>query len=613
MARHDLVTRGYHGTRGNARLATAGYAAGAVQGRHYDDTIVLTLFYRERTYNSAPLIWSRGACLMQDFADSAAHEVWDDLVADDEALVHGHEYSYVQEIVRQSVRLNYAEPRVKPSTLAALLGLSFGVPTTTQDGSASAYRHALTPVSPLALPSISAEVSHQLGRCYRYTGLKADAFTLSNNGAYLGFETPLIGSGSRAAVTAQDVDAISEPWLRWGYCWLYVLDVSQLALSVPATPVQGTSNLGHQAINISTRVLHFRLNHPNTLWADGGYRPTTGQVRGALHSVRRHTTLSLTLECHTAHEARELTWYLEQRALAFELQCRHPALIDPSGTFYWGLTLLIPKLQVRALSRGEEAAFDTLELEGRVLSDHTNPPMLGWVYTAQPAYLQQENLTCLMLTSGLLACWELSELSGTRSDHVGTAHLTQHNGVMGVTDSHGDIAAQFVASAQHYLSYSAAPQIVDAFHQPFTLALWVTPSVLTLSALVTNGNSHNAGQYDFRLLILNSSGQLDISCNGGASGVISPSTATLTAGQRSLIIVWHDGAQLHLQVNQGAIESASGIALPGGSAPINRFNVGAIGDGLQDFFSGLINKVLLFTRVLTSEERAIVWNNGEGL
>jgi Concanavalin A-like lectin/glucanases superfamily len=613
MARHDLVTRGYHGTRGNTRLATLGYAPGTLQGRHYDDTIVLTLFARERTYDTAPLNWSQGACAMRDFADSAAHEAWDDLVADDEQLVHGHEYSQVQEIVRQSVRLNYEEPRVKPSTLAAMLGMSFGVPTATQDGTANAYRHAFTPVSPLTLPSISAEVSHQFGRCYRYTGLKLDTLTLSNNGPYLRVETPLVGSGSRAAVTPQNVSALAEPWLRWGYCWLYVRDVSQLALSVPATPVQGTSNLGHQAINISSRVLHVRFAHPNNLWADGGYRPTTRQVRGALHSVRRQTTLSLTLECHTQAEARELGWYLDQRALAFELQCRHPSLIDPSGTFYWGVTLLIPKMQARLLTRGENAAFDTLEFECRVLSDGTNPTMLGWAYTAQPAYLQQENLTCLVLTSGLFACWELSELSGPRADHVGSHTLTQHNGVLGATDLHGDIAAQFVASSQHYLSYNSTQAVANALRSPFTLALWVTPSVLTLSALVTNGNSHNAGQYDFRLLLFNSSGQLDVACNGGASGVISPSTATLTAGSRSLIFVWHDGVTLYLQVNQGAIQSNSGSALPGGSAGMNRFNIGAMGDGFQDFFRGLINKVLLFTRVLTSQERAIVWNNGEGL
>jgi hypothetical protein len=610
MARHDLVTRGYHGTRGNTRLATAGYAAGAVQGRHYDDTIVLTLLYRERTYNTAPLIWSQGACLMQDFTESAPHEVWDDLVADDEALVHGHEYSFVQEIVRQSVRLTYAEPRVKPSTLAALLGLSFGVPTATQDGSASAYRHALTPVSPLTLPSISAEVAHQLGRCYRYTGLKADAFTLSNNGAYLSFETPLIGSGSRAAVRAQDVDAIPEPWLRWGSCWLYVLDVSQSVLSVPATPVQGASNLGHQAINISTRVLQFRLNHPNTLWADGGYRPTTGQVRGALHSVRRHTTLSLTLECRTAHEARELTWYLEQRALAFELQCRHPTLIDPSGTFYWGVTLLIPKLQLRALSRGENAAFDTLELEGRVLSDHTNPPMLGWVYTAQPAYLQQESLTCVTLTTDLLACWEMEESSGMRRDHVGSHDLTEHGGVGSGAGIVGN-AAQFTAAASQWLSYNTLTDIVDVFHNPFTLAFWVKPTTVRFSALVTNANIAIAGQYDTLVLIRDTAGHLFLGLNGGTSW-IDPTTATLVADAWNLVIVWHDGSTLFVQVNNGAIESNPGL-LGATTSPLNKFNIGATGNGFADFLDGLMDSVMLWTRVLTSDERDIVWNDGEGL
>jgi hypothetical protein len=214
-----------------------------------------------------------------------------------------------------------------------------------------------------------------------------------------------------------------------------------------------------------------------------------------------------------------------------------------------------------------------------------------------------------MLTDGLAACWELDELSGTRFDHIGNYNLTQVGGVLGVPDDQDTIAAQFVAASHQYLYNHSV--LSNLFHQPFTLAFWVTPTTLALSGLITNGNSHNAGQYDWRILILDGAGHLDVAWGGGGMGVISPSTAHLTAGVRNLVIVWHDGVTLRLQVNNGAIESNTGNPLTG-TATLSRINVGAIGDGLQDWLSGLMNKILFFTRVLSADERALIWNDGEG-
>lgn len=360
------------------------------EARHASDTVLLALFRREASYGEALATWnSTTACTMRDFDNETPHETWDDLVEDNEGLLHEAEYPTVQEIVRQSVRLTYTEPRVKPNTLTGLLGLALGTITSTQDVGATAYRHKITPASPVALPSINAQVAHMGGILYQYTGLKVDSFTLRNSGAYLSFACPLIGSGTRLNGMATDfAPAIDEKWLRWGDSHIALRDVSSGVLAVPTSPVQGATNLGSAAIDVSTRVLRMEISYPNTLWAEGGYRASTGRVRGNLLAGRRRTDLTLELQMETDSEARDVGYYLEQTPLAFEWRCTSSTLIAPTGTFYYGALVLIPKLQLRALRRSEQDNFDTVVLEGRVLDDKTNPVMVTWIYNAQATYLQ---------------------------------------------------------------------------------------------------------------------------------------------------------------------------------------------------------------------------------
>src|SRR5262249_56496324 len=125
---------------------------------------------------------------------------------------------------------------------------------------------------------------------------------------------------------------------------------------------------------------------------------------------------SLTLELDPAWETRALTWYLEQTTLALELQCVHGSLIDQAGTFFWGCTVLIPRLKLKAPQRGVNAEFDTVTFEGTVLDDGTNEPLSAWVYSAQPHYLWSLSD---QIREDLVAYWPLNESSGTREDVIG--------------------------------------------------------------------------------------------------------------------------------------------------------------------------------------------------
>ena len=289
--------------------------------------------------------------------------------------------------MRQSVRWTYTEPRVKPNSLAGLLGLSLGTIASTKDGAFNAWRHKLTPASPVALPSIGAQIAHQNSSQYEYKGVKANGFTLWRNGAYLTLESPLIGSGTRAASSTTFPASVTESWLHWGDCNLWLKDTDGTAITIPTTPTQGSTNLGVGAVNVSKRVRTFEIDHPNNLLDQMGYRPSTGKVRGHLHTAKRETTLRLGFDVATDREAEELDWYLSQHKMAFEINGDSGTVIAGGGTFKFGFIVLIPRLQIRRIPRSEEDEFDVLTIEGRVMDDKTNPVAVAFVYNGQSTYL----------------------------------------------------------------------------------------------------------------------------------------------------------------------------------------------------------------------------------
>lgn len=357
--------------------------------RHHADQLMLGLFYRERSYAVPLTAWNASTAIsLPGFADSAAHEVYNDTIVDDDALVHHAEYPTRQRIVRQSVQIPYSEPRCSARTFAAFLSLALGAVVSVEDGLAWAFRHTITQASGMALPSVSAQIRHMFSAQLRYAGLKAESITVRSNGDFVALDCPLLGSGQRGFDAEPFVALREDAWLMWNDSHLYLKDVSAAPLTVPSVPTQDLSNLGAGVIDISRRVLRMEVGNPNQLLSDRGYRPASGITRGTLDTTKRRTDLLLELEVDPATERAQLTWYFEQTPLAFEWQCISNVLIDPAGTFRYGVALCIPKLQLRAIPRGEQANFDTLSLTGRILDDKVNPVLIGWAWTQDEGYLR---------------------------------------------------------------------------------------------------------------------------------------------------------------------------------------------------------------------------------
>lgn len=356
--------------------------------RHYLDQLMLSLFDKEATYGTGPGGWTgTSACSMLDFDDASAHADWDDTIQADTDVITGKEFISVQEIVRQSVRLTYTEPRVKPNTLAGLMGLCLGTVVTTQDGAEDAYRHKLTKATSVSLPSIGAQIKHDGGDQREMRGLKGETFTLQINGPYLQFTSQLVGSGYRVTSATPFAAKIAENWLRLGDAKFFLKDTGGTPITDPSSPVQGAANLGGSEVNVSTRVRTFSLTWTNNLAVEAGYRASTGLLRGNFHPVRRTATLSIGFDVDSASEATELAYYLSQAKLAFELNLDSGVLIDAQGAFKYGLILIVPRLQLTRLPRTQEDQFEVLTMEGAVLDDGSNSEIIAHVYNARPTYL----------------------------------------------------------------------------------------------------------------------------------------------------------------------------------------------------------------------------------
>jgi hypothetical protein len=259
--------------------------------------------------------------------------------------------------------------------------------TTVQDGSETAYRHKLTKVTSVSLPSIAGQVKHEGGDQRLYTGLKSDSFTFAINGAYFSFTTSLVGSGKRGSSATAFVASITENWLRTGDAKFFIKDTAGSAIDTSGTPTQGSANLGGSEVNLSTRVRTFSLAWNNNPAVEAGYRASTGLYRTNFHPIRRAGTVQISFDCDTSDEATRLSDYLSQTQLAFECNVDSGSLVDPQGAFKYGVILIIPRLQLKPLARGATDELETLTFDGEIMDDATNSELVAYVYTAKSAYL----------------------------------------------------------------------------------------------------------------------------------------------------------------------------------------------------------------------------------
>ena len=210
------------------------------------------------------------------------------------------------------------------------------------------------------------------------------------------------------------------------------------------------------------------------------------------------------------------------------------------------------------------------------------------------------------LLNGMVSYWALDEESGTRYDSVGDNDLTDNNTVGFDTGVNGN-AASFVAANSESLTKASVSLPAD-----YTVSYWYKApakpdSFATPFAVITTWNTQ------VQLFGYYSNGVLTFGV--GEDGVAAAS-ANLTYqdvdGQEwHLVVISYDSAT---KVATGFIDNANtastaplSAARYAGPSTLTVGHAGAYG-----YWDGQIDEVAIWSRVLTEDERAELYNAGSG-
>lgn len=211
------------------------------------------------------------------------------------------------------------------------------------------------------------------------------------------------------------------------------------------------------------------------------------------------------------------------------------------------------------------------------------------------------------LVTGLVAYWSLDETSGTRADSVGSADLTDNNTVGSAAGKNSN-AASFVAANTESLS------IAD-FVMPdsYTISLWSSKSAGdSYPALV---KACGATWYTQAQVVVYWSEAAVLRCIvGDGTNYPTADIGSLTATNLNFVVATYDASskKCGLSVNGSAVTLSAALAgTRYNTATTFSIATGDTGD-VPNRITGLIDEVGLWSRVLTEDERAELYNSGTG-
>lgn len=233
----------------------------------------------------------------------------------------------------------------------------------------------------------------------------------------------------------------------------------------------------------------------------------------------------------------------------------------------------------------------------------------------------------MALTDNLVAYWKLDETSGTRYDSTDNNNdLTDNNTVGYATGKIGNCGS-FVKANSEFLSITDANQTGLDFSTTFSFSFWVyldsNPSSGVSQALLvkdaTNQRSYEvyyaneSGTYRFYIFLfhtLNASSYSYFSFN-----------EQITPGQWNHCVLTVNTAnsglnKVYLYINnvdKGYADNGSGVSgnIANGTAPVEIGGRYSLANDL--YFSGKLDEIGLWNRVITSAEISSLYNSGSGL
>ncbi len=345
---------------------------------------MLRLFSREATYNAGGGMSSAEACELSGLTGQP-RKMSDELL-DDGGDQTGVEQPTHQEILVQGLEWKYQAPKARPNELAGIAGLACGSIVSTQDGALAAYRHKITR-GPFDGPILSTRMEQTVGTQCGFNGICCKKLTIKGEQkGPVSLEADLIGSGHRAASAAAYAAKVAEGWLLTPKMkvWLETGATRQIA----ATPTQNAQNISSgAAIDIKDLIESFTFEYDTGMELVYGFGGDLVAAYPRYGADGRKASLSFTLK-HRGVDT-QLDYFRNQTKLAIEFDLTSGTLIAAGGTFYYGMSLIIPSFQIKPVDQdGARGNYVTQKIEATILEDGFNAePFYLYVYNTKAAYL----------------------------------------------------------------------------------------------------------------------------------------------------------------------------------------------------------------------------------
>lgn len=217
----------------------------------------------------------------------------------------------------------------------------------------------------------------------------------------------------------------------------------------------------------------------------------------------------------------------------------------------------------------------------------------------------------MALIDKLLACWELEASGG--DVHTGTYQLT--NGispsfVAGKVGNCGDFELGSTNSLRRP-SDDAALSISPT--TGMTFAAWFKAESSSFNADILGKGDNDDQEYALTFIQASSVMRMRIDTATGFSGTIFADVSWTPDTNWHFVVGWWDPAdsKCYVQLDNGTPQASSGTGTPYDSNAV--FGIGAANTSFPSYYDGLIDQVMAFDEVLTSQDRTDLYNGGNGL
>jgi hypothetical protein len=225
----------------------------------------------------------------------------------------------------------------------------------------------------------------------------------------------------------------------------------------------------------------------------------------------------------------------------------------------------------------------------------------------------------MSLKTSLISSWELNEASSNALDSHGSNTLTPTGGAIGAAAGPNGVGGSrdFESGDTEWFAI-ADNASVSTGDIDFTIEAWVNIESLTgadqdiVSKYETSGN-----QREYRLFYNTASARFSfaMSATGTSQSGAILANGTPSTGTWYQLIAWHDATNNEMGIAVNAEASPATSAYSSGVFDSTAsFQLGARGTTSPSaYFDGLMAKVRLWKRILTSQERTDLYNSGDGL